>query len=99
MVVLDMAPYDAIIGYDWLKQHSPMKFDWNQKTIEFSLNGKIVKLQGLLSPPLQATPILAKQVYNAARGNDTCAYVFLAPVQPPLTPPATEVAAPPPCIQ
>lgn len=27
MVVLDMAPYDAIIGYDWLKQHSPMKFD------------------------------------------------------------------------
>jgi hypothetical protein len=27
MVVLDMQPYDAIIGCDWLKTHSPVQFD------------------------------------------------------------------------
>ena len=27
MVVLDMAPYDAIPGFDWLKLHSPMECD------------------------------------------------------------------------
>lgn len=98
MVVLDMAPYDAIIGYDWLK-NSPMKFDWNEKTIEFSLQGQTVKLQGLLSPPLQATPISAKQVYNSAKGNDTWAYVILAPTEDSMPSTDNEATATPPCVQ
>jgi len=28
MVVLDMQPYDAILGCDWLKSHSPLEFNW-----------------------------------------------------------------------
>ena len=24
MLAIDMAPYDAILGFDWLKKHSPM---------------------------------------------------------------------------
>jgi hypothetical protein len=39
MTVLDMAPYDVILGYDWLKQHSPMKCDWDTKTLEFEHQG------------------------------------------------------------
>jgi len=35
MIVLDMAPYDAILGFDWLKQHSPMECDWTNKTLKF----------------------------------------------------------------
>ena len=27
MVVLDMHPYDAILGFDWLQAHSPMQCD------------------------------------------------------------------------
>lgn len=29
VVVMDMSPYDAILGYDWLKKYSPMECDWN----------------------------------------------------------------------
>lgn len=35
MVVIDMQPYDAILGYDWLKTHSPMNCDWEHTTITF----------------------------------------------------------------
>jgi len=28
MIVLDMVPYDAILGYDWLESNSPMNIDW-----------------------------------------------------------------------
>jgi hypothetical protein len=35
MVVMDMHPYDAILGFDWLQAHSPMQCDWEHKTLEF----------------------------------------------------------------
>jgi hypothetical protein len=35
MIVLDMGPYHAILGFDWLKQNNPMHCDWNNKTLEF----------------------------------------------------------------
>lgn len=35
MNVLDIDPYDAMLWYDWLQQHSPMQCDWKQKTMEF----------------------------------------------------------------
>lgn len=35
MVVMDMHPYDAILGFDWLQTHSSMQCDWENKTLEF----------------------------------------------------------------
>jgi hypothetical protein len=35
MRVLELAAYDAILWYDWLKQHSPMVCHWEMKTLEF----------------------------------------------------------------
>jgi hypothetical protein len=78
MIVLDMGPYDAILGYDWLRENSPMQFDWRKKTIQFSVDGKQVKLQGLPPQPLEATPISANKLYNSMKGNDTWAYVILS---------------------
>ena len=46
MVVLDMHPYDAILGFDWLQKHSPMQGDWEKKALQFTDNGKTIKLQG-----------------------------------------------------
>ena len=34
MIVLDLLPYDAILGYDWLKANSPMQCDWQAKVDE-----------------------------------------------------------------
>jgi hypothetical protein len=35
MRVLHLEAYDAILGYDWLKAHSPMKCHWEERTMEF----------------------------------------------------------------
>jgi len=79
MLVLDMGPYDAILGFDWLKQNSPMTCDWNNKVLEFTHLGHKIKIQGLMPPPLHATPISATKLYNATKGNDTWAFAIVTP--------------------
>ena len=102
MVVLDMHPYDAILRFDWLQAHSPMQCDWEQKTLEFSEQSKLVNLQGLQDPPLQLHSISATKVYNSAKGNDVWAYVLVdqlhdsinTSLQHPSTPPQTHPRSP-----
>lgn len=50
MIVLNKLPYDAILGYDWLKANSPMACDWTAKTIKFTHQGRTVTLQGVQTP-------------------------------------------------
>jgi hypothetical protein len=47
MHVLEMGAYDAILGYDWLKEHSPMNCHWANHNMEFLEKGKTIKLQGI----------------------------------------------------
>ena len=82
MIVLDMHPYDAILGYDWLSTHSPMNCDWQAKTIEFLEEDRLIKLKGLTSPPLQLSSISATKVYNSAKGNDISAFVLVQTIPP-----------------
>jgi hypothetical protein len=35
MRVLQLGAYNAILGYDWLRAHSPMVCHWELKTLEF----------------------------------------------------------------
>lgn len=92
MIVLDMAPYDEILGYDWLQTHNPMTFDWQLRTMEFLEGGKIIKLQGLPQNQLELHSISAHKVYNATKGNDVWAFALVdhipkpsAPQQPMIT--------------
>lgn len=82
IIVLDLLPYDVILGYGWLKQYSPMHCDWVAKTISFPHKGKHITLQGLHPPPMQLSSISAKQVYKSTQGNDIWAYVILDITQP-----------------
>lgn len=50
MIVLDTLPYDAILGYDWMKRNSPMTCDWQAKTMQFVHQGRQVTLQGITDP-------------------------------------------------
>lgn len=77
MIVLDMAPYDAILGYDWLRSNSPMTCNWNTKSLAFIHKGQQITLQGLLPPPLKATPISATKLYNSTKGNDAWAFAIV----------------------
>jgi hypothetical protein len=47
MRVLDMGGYDAILGIDWLKRHSPMVTDWEKKFLSFPYKGQQVTLHGV----------------------------------------------------
>jgi len=78
MIVLDMLPYDAILGYDWLKQYSPMTCDWQAKSLQFQHQGSNIFLKGIPSPIQDITPMSAKQVYKSSKGNDIWAFVVLA---------------------
>ncbi|WVZ79446.1 hypothetical protein U9M48_027023 [Paspalum notatum var. saurae] len=77
MLVLDMAPYDAILGFDWLSAYSPMNCNWANRSISFHLNGKPVHLQGLPPPPLQLTAMTPAQLWKATRGNDIWAFAVV----------------------
>jgi hypothetical protein len=77
MVALDIHPYDAILGFDWLQKHSPMQCDWEKRTLQFTDNGKTIKLQGLTIQPLELSSISATKVYNSTKGNDVWAFVLL----------------------
>jgi hypothetical protein len=46
MRVLDLATYDAILGYDWLKSHNPMECDRDNKILTFRDKGERVQLRG-----------------------------------------------------
>lgn len=77
MIVLDQLPYDAILGFDWLKTFSPMLCDWQAKTLQFNHQGQVVTLQGLHTPSLDLNTISAKQVFKSIKGNDIWAYVVV----------------------
>lgn len=74
MIVLDTLPYDAIQGYDWLRQYSPMTCDWQAKTLQFQHQGKQILLKGIPSHNPEVTPMSAKQVYKSTKGNDIWAF-------------------------
>lgn len=42
----ESAAFDAILGYDWLMQHNPMKCDWVHKVLQFQDAGPSVTLCG-----------------------------------------------------
>jgi hypothetical protein len=60
MIVLDILPYDPIVGYDWLQQNSPMQCNWAHKTLTFSHRRQEVTLKGHQPPPLVVNTISTK---------------------------------------
>lgn len=68
MRVLELGAYNAILGFDWLKSHSPMNFHWEERTLEFLQKGQAIKLQGILPTPKQILPVLVEKGCSGLRG-------------------------------
>jgi hypothetical protein len=77
MIVLDLLPYDAILGFDWLKTFNPMQCDWQAKTLQFQRQDRSVTLKGIQPQSLSLHTITAKQVLKSLKGNDIWAYVVV----------------------
>lgn len=88
MRVLELGAYDAILGYDWLRAHSPMMCDLEGKNLEFQERGSTVLLRGVQAPqqqPLEAVSM--DKVHKWSCGNDVWALAVIEPVQQTTTPP------------
>ncbi|XP_027169598.1 uncharacterized protein LOC113769341 [Coffea eugenioides] len=46
MFIINLEPYDMIIGVDWMAAHSPITFDFRQLNMTFAEKGERVLLQG-----------------------------------------------------
>ena len=93
MQVLDLTAYDAILGYDWLKLHSPMTCLWNQYTIEFVEKGKLIQLQGVQPAPMSITPVSVTKLVKLHKSNDIWALALISSVPPQNSDPSEEVQA------
>uniref|UniRef100_A0ACD5VTD4 Uncharacterized protein n=1 Tax=Avena sativa TaxID=4498 RepID=A0ACD5VTD4_AVESA len=69
--VLELGAYDAILGMDWLQQHSPMVTDWVNHCLAFPYKGKMIKLKGILAPsPEQVKELPIEQLLKWYKGNE-----------------------------
>lgn len=79
MKVLELGAYDAILGMDWLKEHSPMLTDWNNHTLTFDHQGKLVTLTGIQTSVAPVTELPAAQLAKWIKGNDIWALALFSP--------------------
>lgn len=77
MRVLELEAYVAILGFDWLKKHSPMRCHWANKQLEFEDDVVTVKLQGLTPNAIEPSKISAQQLCKWLKGNDVWTLVVL----------------------
>ncbi|KAM0887617.1 hypothetical protein ACQ4PT_028880 [Festuca glaucescens] len=76
--VLELGAYDAILGIDWLKQHSPMVTDWENHCLAFPYNNKFVKLKGIAAPTLdKVEEIPIEQLLKWYKGNEVWAMAIV----------------------
>lgn len=90
MKVLDLTAFDAILGYDWLKSHSPMNCHWENRTFQFIAGDKSITLQGVVQQQLKVEGVSVEKVIKWQACNDVAA---LAVVE--LVPPSTQPDVPP----
>jgi hypothetical protein len=93
-MVLDFGVYDAILGYDWLKAHSPMNCHWARRTVEFMDKGRRICLQGVEPSQMHLHEIKAEQLLKWAAGNEIGAFAIVETLE--ATPEDNEI---PPEIQ
>jgi hypothetical protein len=78
MRVLHLKAFDAILGYDWLMQHSPMECDWVHKVLQFQDGGQEVTLYGDdVHPGSTIQEVSALQVQKWLAGHDIWAMVLV----------------------
>ena len=77
MRVLGLDAYDAILGYDWLRRHSPMQCDLDSKILSFEDQRKRVQLCGIAGQQGEVLEVTSMQLEKWVKGNDIWALALL----------------------
>jgi hypothetical protein len=78
MRVLDLDVFDAILGYDWLRVHSPMTCDWEKKILQFQDHWVQIKLCGDgVVIQTKVEQVIVAQVQKWLKGNKVWSFALL----------------------
>jgi hypothetical protein len=77
MKVLDLAAFDAILSYGWLKCRSPMNCHWGNRTMAFQDAGRSIELQGVLPVKPTLAEISSDTLLKCCSGNEVGAFAIL----------------------
>lgn len=81
MRILPLGAFDAILGYQWLMQHSPMECDWVNTVLQFKDEDQQVTLYGDGNQASsQVELVSALQVQKWISGNDVWSLVLVEKV-------------------
>lgn len=83
MKVLELGAYDAILGYDWLKPHSPMNCHLENRTMEFEDEGRKILLKGVQPQKEVLEEVSVDKVVKWSQRNDIWAVAGLEALQEP----------------
>ena len=79
MRVLNLGAYDAILGMDWMKKHSPMVMDWEHHCLAFPHNNTIIQFQGVQAPAVEVLKELpVEQLVKWCKGNEVWVMTMVA---------------------
>lgn len=82
MRVLPLSAFDAILGYDWLRKHSPMQCDWERKVLQIVDEGVKVTLWGDgVEKQTAVHDVSMLQVNKWICSNDIWSFVLLEAMQ------------------
>lgn len=72
--IISLGAYDAILGMDWLKKHSPMYIDWEAHHLSVTTNTGPVELQAVAKDMHQCSVISSQELLNSCK-QGSMAYV------------------------
>jgi hypothetical protein len=78
MRVLPISSFDAILGYDWLQNHSPMECDWKANILSFMDENVPVVLKGDEGEDsMMVQQISVSQLHKWEKANEVWAFVLV----------------------
>ena len=80
MKILPLGTYDAILGMDWLEQHSPMTVDWKSKVIQIPTPLGPARLFGHEANSSTCHLITSLQLQNLCRQGSLMHIAILYPI-------------------
>lgn len=76
--IISLGAYDAILGMDWLRKHSPMHIDWEAQHLSVTTPNGQVAIQGISSDQQQCSVISSAELLKNCQQGSVAYVVHLS---------------------